>query len=184
MSPSRYKPPIRGPMPIRESIRVILYTLRYYTKRECPSNPLPVPELHIPQVKYLEIALRCHFPYEILACFANQDNYLNESGFDIKNVIDFTSIIHELGCSDAWVSIGADPDGLVYYCVNRKNKRKAPVTLFEFDTEDQSWNSCDLSTWLRKILTGPELDLNPEIPLFPDWEPPAHPFDDFRPQLI
>jgi hypothetical protein len=152
----KYRPPEPGPLQVRESVRRPLLALVGGNAAEA--------RLEVARVEEVERALRCEFPDEILACFANGDGTLPEWGFDLAAVADHTALARQSGCRADLVAVGQNPDGQVFYCLERRGDRRRAVGLVEFDTEENGglgWR--DLGAWLAER-AGWEVQTSPQQP--------------------
>jgi hypothetical protein len=140
----KYRPSEPGALCLRESVRRPLLALA--------GSNAPQPQLEVARVEDVERALWCELPDEILACFANGDDTLPEWGFDLAAVFDHTARARELGCRADLVAVGQNPNGHIWYCVERRGDRQRAVGLVEFDAEENGavgWH--DLGVWLAEI---------------------------------
>ncbi len=187
-SPTKYEPPLPGPLRLRDSVRAALFSLRHFTdvclSDMTPPRHLRAPELDVQLVEDVERALKCRLPDEILACLANDDFELSEYGFVLGQVVDNAQMARAHRCPKDLVAVGQRPDSDTFYCVSRSRLRERSVQLADLDILDGSVDWYDLGTWLSNVVERRQESLAEHYSTQAGWKPSPAELANFKPCLI
>ncbi len=130
---------------VDDGIRAALVTLRLLE-----ADPLPPKDLSAREVESVEQEYGCVLPDPILAAFAaNTDELGEQAEMDLPDVVAHTQEAYGRGCPRDLIAVGRQPDGLAYYCIERRADWDGhPVVLRIFDSQDHSISVHPLAAWL------------------------------------
>lgn len=132
---------------VDDQVRRALVTLRLLE-----DEPLPVSALGGREVTAIEKEYGCVLPDAVLAAFAaNVDALGDDAEMGLDDVFAHTQAARRAGCGQELIAIGRHPDGLAYYCIERRaDWTDHPVVLHDFDTADGSVNRQGFGDWLEE----------------------------------
>ena len=142
------EPLIAGPIDIRDSVKSPLYSLRHIMAYHDAENPPKPASIEISLIQSVEEALVCSLPFEAIACFANNDGYLEEYGISLRAVAENTAAAHANGLSTDSIALGRHPDDHAFYCISKHGPRSRSVQVVDLDNLDGSGATHDLADWL------------------------------------
>lgn len=159
------------------------------TLRLLEADPLPPVGLPGRAVEALEVELRGVLPDDVLAAFAaNTDELGEQAEMDLSEVLDHTRDVHSRGCAKDLIAVGRHPDGLAFYCIERRtNWEDHPVVLRIFDALDRSTSLQAFGEWLMERVDGCREALqegDDEDRRRADLEPTQVQIDRFQPRIL